>query len=40
VAQRADEVSAQLHDVLGRDDLRAAVRLRVAARGRSLSRVH
>ena len=40
VAQRADEVSSQLHDVLGRDDLRAAVRLRVAARGRGLSRVH
>ncbi len=40
VADRADEVTAQLHDVLGRDDLHAAVRLRVAARGRALSRVH
>lgn len=40
VARRADEVSGQLNAVLGRDDLRAAVRLRVAARGRSLSRVH
>jgi hypothetical protein len=40
VAARADEVTAQLNDVLGRDDLRAAVRLRVALRGRSLSRVH
>lgn len=40
LARRADEVSAQLNDVLGREDLRAAVRLRVAARGRALSRVH
>lgn len=40
VAARADEVTAQLNDVLGRDDLRAAVRLRVALRGRALSRVH
>lgn len=40
VAARADEVTSQLDAVLGRDDLRAAVRLRVAQRGRALSRVH
>jgi hypothetical protein len=40
VAARADEVTAQRGTVLDRDDLRAAVRLRVAVRGRALSRVH
>lgn len=38
VARRADEVSAQLAEVLGRDDLRCGVQLRVAARGRTLPR--
>lgn len=39
VAARADEVTSQLDTVLARDDLRATVRLRVALRGRALSRV-
>ena len=38
VARRADEVSAQLAEVLERDDLRCSVQLRVAARGRTLPR--
>lgn len=40
LARRADETSAQLLEVLGRTDLRCTVRLRVAARGRSLPRAH
>jgi len=39
VAAAADCVSAELRSVLQREDLRCQVRLRVAARGRSLPRV-
>lgn len=39
VSARADEVSSQLAQVIGRHDLRCSVELSVAGRGRSLSRV-
>ncbi|MEP6814743.1 MAG: hypothetical protein ABI873_04235 [Marmoricola sp.] len=39
IAESADRVAAQLAQVLGRDDLRCSIELRVAARGRSLPRV-
>ncbi len=39
LAAGADQVSADLAEVLGRDDLRCSVQLRVATRGRSLARV-
>ncbi|WP_229052046.1 alkaline shock response membrane anchor protein AmaP [Aeromicrobium sp. Leaf350] len=38
LARRADEVSSQLLTVLERDDLRCSLRLKVAARGRTLPR--
>jgi len=38
IAESADLVSAQLAEVLGRDDLRCSVELRVARAGRQLSR--
>lgn len=40
LARRADETSAQLLAVLGRDDLRCTVNLRTALRGRALTRAH
>lgn len=40
VARQADLVSAQLGQVLGRDDVRCSVELRVAARSRGLVRAH
>ncbi|MGI8523444.1 MAG: alkaline shock response membrane anchor protein AmaP [Nocardioides sp.] len=39
IAEQADLVSAQLAQVLDRDDVRCSVRLRVARNGRSLDRV-
>lgn len=39
VARRAEEMSGQLAAALGRPDLRFSLRLRVATRGRSLTRV-
>jgi hypothetical protein len=39
VAERADTVSVQLAQVLGRDDVRCSVQLRVAPRGGRLPRV-
>lgn len=38
VAARADEVSAQLRQVLDRDDVRCSVELRVAAYGHRMAR--
>ena len=40
LSRRADEVAAQLLTVLGRDDLRCSLRLKVADRGRALPRTH
>ncbi|ROR92320.1 hypothetical protein [Nocardioides aurantiacus] len=40
VARQADLVSAQLREVLDRDDVRCSVELRVAARSRGLVRAH
>lgn len=39
LGRAADRVSAELAQVLGRDDLRCSVLVRVASRGRDLSRV-
>lgn len=39
VARHADLVSAQLGEVLGRDDVRCGIELTVATRGKSLARV-
>lgn len=39
LATRASEVSAELAQVIGRDDLRCSIDLTVARRGRALSRV-
>jgi hypothetical protein len=40
VAAAADKVNVQLRDVLGRDDLRCRVQLKLARRSRPLPRVH
>ncbi len=39
IAESADRVSSELAQVLGRDDLRASIELKVARRGNSLPRV-